>query len=142
VFLMELFIGVIFICKFLAAVSHASISLICFASIGSQKRQMLQTDYFLPLLLCWVGVHCGIYIYKSSYNVSNISYLNSPPPPLSFIILPQFLEQFQQVSLFCIYTHVYTVFAPYSSSYSPCHLSPPTSVKTTPLEKPVLPPIL
>jgi hypothetical protein len=26
---------------------------------------------FLFLLLCWEGVHCGIY--KSSYNVSNIS---------------------------------------------------------------------
>jgi hypothetical protein len=35
------------------------------------------------LLLCWVGIHCGIY--KSSYNVSNILYLNSPLPPLSFI---------------------------------------------------------
>jgi hypothetical protein len=30
-----------------------------------------------------VGVHCGIY--KSSYNISNISYLNSPSPPFSFI---------------------------------------------------------
>jgi hypothetical protein len=27
-------------------------------------------------LLCWVWVHCNIY--KRSYNVSNISYLNSP----------------------------------------------------------------
>jgi hypothetical protein len=31
------------------------------------------------------GVHCGTY--KSSYTVSNISYLNSPPPPLFFIPL-------------------------------------------------------
>jgi hypothetical protein len=31
--------------------------------------------YFLNLL-CW-GTHCGVY--KSSYIVSNISYLNSPP---------------------------------------------------------------
>jgi hypothetical protein len=30
--------------------------------------------YFYFLLLYWMGVHCGIY--KSSYNVSNISYLN------------------------------------------------------------------
>jgi hypothetical protein len=36
------------------------------------------------------GVHCGIY--KSSYNVSNISYLNSPPPLLSFFPSPPFLE--------------------------------------------------
>jgi hypothetical protein len=35
------------------------------------------------LLLCWMGVHCGTY--KSSYDISNISYLNSPPPSLSFI---------------------------------------------------------
>jgi hypothetical protein len=35
------------------------------------------------LFLHFIGVHCGIY--KSSYNVSNISYLNSPPPPLCFI---------------------------------------------------------
>jgi hypothetical protein len=28
------------------------------------------------LLLCWVGVHCDIY--KSSFNISDISYLNSP----------------------------------------------------------------
>jgi hypothetical protein len=31
-----------------------------------------------------VGIHCGIY--KSSYNMSNISYLNSPPPLFSFIL--------------------------------------------------------
>jgi hypothetical protein len=35
------------------------------------------------LLLCWVGVHCGIC--KCYYNVSNISYLNLPPPLLSLI---------------------------------------------------------
>jgi hypothetical protein len=29
---------------------------------------------FFFLLLCWVGVHCSIY--KGSYHVSNISYLN------------------------------------------------------------------
>jgi hypothetical protein len=40
-------------------------------------------------LLCWVEVHCGIH--KSSYNISNISYLNSPPPSFSFIS-PSFLE--------------------------------------------------
>jgi hypothetical protein len=41
------------------------------------------------LLLYWVGVHCGIY--KSSY-MSNISYLNSPSPPFSFILIPPFQE--------------------------------------------------
>jgi uncharacterized membrane protein len=42
--------------------------------------------FFFLLLLCWVGVHCGIY--KSSYNISNVSHLNSPLP-LSFILLPR-----------------------------------------------------
>jgi hypothetical protein len=32
--------------------------------------------FILFLLLCWVGIHGGIY--KGSYNISNISYLNSP----------------------------------------------------------------
>jgi hypothetical protein len=31
---------------------------------------------FFFLLLCWLRVHCGIH--KCSYNMSNISYLNSP----------------------------------------------------------------
>jgi hypothetical protein len=35
------------------------------------------------LSLCWVGVHCGIH--KRSYSITNISYLNSPPSPFSFI---------------------------------------------------------
>jgi hypothetical protein len=33
-----------------------------------------------------MGVYCGIY--KSSYIISNISYLNSPPPPFSYISPP------------------------------------------------------
>jgi hypothetical protein len=38
------------------------------------------------LLLCWVGIPLSIY--KSSYNVSNVSYLQSPPLLLSFIPSP------------------------------------------------------
>jgi hypothetical protein len=64
-----------------------------------RKRHGLSFSFFLIFFLCWVGVHCGIY--KTSYNVSNISHLNSPPPPFSFYpLLPPFLEYFQQVSLF------------------------------------------
>jgi hypothetical protein len=69
---------------------------------------------FMFLLLCWVGVHFSIY--KGSYNVSNISYLNSSPPLLFFIPPPRFLEQFTRYH-FCIYMHVYTLFALYSSFY-------------------------
>jgi hypothetical protein len=38
---------------------------------------------------------------------------------------------------FCIYTHVYTLFAPCSSSYSyPCHLPPPTGANLPPSPHP------
>jgi hypothetical protein len=69
--------------------------------------------YFFPLLLCWVGVHCGIY--KGSYNVSNISYLNSPPPWLPCIPSPPFMEQFQQISFLHLRACVH-IFFPITSS--------------------------
>jgi hypothetical protein len=77
---------------------------------------------FFPLflLLCWVEVHYGIY--KSSYNITNISYFNSPPPPFSFICPCSHSWNSFNWSHFSIYINVYTVFAP----YSPLHtLSPP-----------------
>jgi hypothetical protein len=43
---------------------------------------------YLFLLLCWVGVHCGIY--KSSYHISNISYLNSSHPSFPLSSTPKF----------------------------------------------------
>jgi hypothetical protein len=76
---------------------------------------------FFPLLSCWVGVHCGIY--KGSCNMSNISYLNSPPPLLSFISLSPVCWNNINNYHFCIYMHVYTFFAANSSSYL---LSPPS----------------
>jgi hypothetical protein len=78
--------------------------------------------YFLDasFLLCLVGVHCGIY--KSSYNISNTSYLNSPPPHLP---LPTFWNSFSWYHFF-IYIHVYTVFALYSPSHA-LSQPPPTS---------------
>jgi hypothetical protein len=58
------------------------------------------------ILIVVLGVHCGIY--KSSYYISNISQLNSYPPSFSFIPLPPFLELFQQVSFFNLYTCVHS----------------------------------
>jgi hypothetical protein len=69
-----------------------------------------QSEYFIHLFSFSVvlgGVHCGIY--KSSYNVSNISYLNSSPQPLSFIVPPWLMEQFQQVSFFHLHTCLYII---------------------------------
>jgi hypothetical protein len=77
----------------------------------------------IPLLffiVVWVGVHCGIY--KGPYNASNISYLNSTSPPL-YPAAPDSWDSFNRYH-FCIHIHVYTLFAPYSSSYP---LPPPCS---------------
>jgi hypothetical protein len=59
--------------------------------VGGQPSFFLLNDFiiyflfffFSFLLLYWVGTQCGIY--KSSYNISNVSYLNSPTPWFSFI---------------------------------------------------------
>jgi hypothetical protein len=94
--------------------------------------------FFIVVLL---GVHCGIY--KSSYNVSNTSYLSSASPPLSFITSsPHSWNTFNRYH-FCIYIHVYTVFALYSPSYN-ISLTPPPShwyqlPPTPPQVRPVLP---
>jgi hypothetical protein len=70
------------------------------------------------LLLCCVGVHCSIY--KGSYNVSNISYLNSPPALLSISFLsPNSWNSFNRYH-FCIYVYVYTLFALYSLGFITC----------------------
>jgi hypothetical protein len=84
----------------------------------------------LFLLLCWVGVHCGIY--KSSYNIPNTSYVNLPPPSFSFILpSPHSWNSFNSYHL-SIYTHVYTVFALYSSSHTLSPPSPPSYCYQTP----------
>jgi hypothetical protein len=84
--------------------------------------------YLCLLLLCCMGVYCSIY--KGSYNVSNISYLNSSRHCSPSSSLPDSWNYFNRYH-FCIYIHVYTLFAPYSSSYPfPCHLCPTTCAKS------------
>jgi hypothetical protein len=39
--------------------------------------------FFFLIIVVLGGVHCGIY--KSFYNISSVSYLNSLPPPFSFM---------------------------------------------------------
>jgi hypothetical protein len=75
------------------------------------------------LLLCWLGVNCGIY--KISHNMYNISYLNSPPPPFYFIPLPPCLEEFPKTNFF-LFVFTCTVFAPYSPFHT-LSLPPPLS---------------
>jgi hypothetical protein len=87
----------------------------------------LNRTFSFSLLFYCIVLGRGTYgIYKGSYNISNISYLNSSLPPFFFILLsPHSWNRFNRY-LFCIYIHVYTVFAPYSPSctFSP---SPPSS---------------
>jgi hypothetical protein len=76
--------------------------------------------HFISSSVVMLRVHCGIY--NSSYNVSNISYLNLAPPPLSFIsLLTNSWDSFNRYH-FSFYIHVYTVFEPNSPSHA---LSPP-----------------
>jgi hypothetical protein len=72
-------------------------------------------------LLCWIGVHCGIY--TDFYNIPNISYLNSLPPTFSFIPTPHWKNTLNR-HIFSIYIHVYIVITLYSPSYT---LSSPSS---------------
>jgi hypothetical protein len=95
---------------------------------------------FLILLLCWVGVHCGIY--KDSYNISNISHLNSPSPPFSFISPPPSQEIVSKDIFFSIYIHVYTVFAPNSPSQPFPYRRPPHTGINPPRQDLFLPPVL
>jgi hypothetical protein len=64
-------------------------------------------NFFNFRFLCFfIGVYCSIY--KGSYNVSNILYLNSPPPLLSFIpspLIPGTVSRYH----FWIYTCVYII---------------------------------
>jgi hypothetical protein len=77
----------------------------------NQSNFIYLLSYFL--LLSWVWIHCSIY--KSSYNLSN---LNSPPPPLSFIHSSPDSWKFQQVPILHLHTgyvhtvYVYTVVVP------------------------------
>jgi hypothetical protein len=68
IFKLDYIIHSLFLCK-------------CFYVCQSSKDNL-----FIFLLLCWVGVLCGIH--KSSYSITKLSYLNSPPQSFSFISPP------------------------------------------------------
>jgi hypothetical protein len=88
---------------------------------GMGHHTQLLFSFFL--LLFWVGVHCGIY--KSSYNTSNVSYLNSPPPPFSFKLPSPIPGEFQQVSFFS-FTYMCTQYLPIFTFPHPFPISSPS----------------
>jgi hypothetical protein len=70
-----------------------------------------ETQYIFlsPFFIVVLRVHCDIY--KNSDNLSNVSSLNSPPPPFSTILLyspPLFLNG-HQVSFFHLHTCVHSI---------------------------------
>jgi hypothetical protein len=70
----------------------------------------------VQFLLCWVGIHCGIY--KYSYNISNTSYLNSLPPSFYFISLSRHSWNSFDRYHFSVYIHAHTVLALYLPSHA------------------------
>jgi uncharacterized membrane protein len=61
-----------------------------FIKFGVFISESLHLSYFFPFIVVLGGVHCSIY--KGSFNVSTMSYLNSLPLLLSFIPPPLFIE--------------------------------------------------
>jgi hypothetical protein len=79
---------------------------------------------FYVLLLYSLGVYCEIY--KTSYNKSNISYLNSLFPLFSLILFSPHSWNSINSYHFSIYIHVYTVFALYAPSHTLSSPPPPS----------------
>jgi hypothetical protein len=71
--------------------------------------------FIFLLLLCWVRVHWSVY--KASYNMS---FLKSPSPLLFHAPSTDSWNSFNRYH-FCIYIHMYTLFAPYSPTYPFLH---------------------
>jgi hypothetical protein len=77
-----------------------------FLTVVSTSLKILYSFIFLPLLLCWVGVHCDIY--KGSYNVSTMSYLNSPLlPVVLYPPLPHSWNSFNRYPFLIFHLHSY-----------------------------------
>jgi hypothetical protein len=88
--------------------------------------------YFTSTFLFFIvlGVHCSIY--KSSYNIFNVLYLNSHPPHHS--LSSPFPHTWKSLNRhhFSIYIFMYIIFAPYSTfqvlsphpPYSHCYQLP------------------
>jgi hypothetical protein len=98
-----------------------------FSSTNKMQRKKGKRKILAFFLMVVLGVHCGIY--KSSCNMSNISYLNSLLSSFSFSFIPPChipaYNSFNR-SHFSSYIHVYTVFVPYSTSHTLSSHPPPS----------------
>jgi hypothetical protein len=73
-------------------------------------------EWVYIFLLCWVGILYGIY--KSSYNISSVSYLNSPSPQLCFIPPPPILG-IDSAAIIFAFTYMCTQFLYHIHSPTP-----------------------
>jgi hypothetical protein len=80
------------------------------------------------LLLC-CGVYCGIY--KSSCNIPNISYLNSPHPPFSFFLSSP-LPRITSTAIIFPFTNMCIQFLHHIHLLSPFTISSPPPTGTNP----------
>jgi hypothetical protein len=117
----------VLILQFCYCFTHSKFSFICENLLENYYTENFQTWFpnyifflYFILLLCWV--HCGIYkdcykyqIYHTWIHLLHHSPLSPTPPHLR--------NSFNRY-LFSVYFHLYTVFAPYSPSFT---ISPPPS---------------
>jgi hypothetical protein len=95
-----------------------------FVQLGYNKKRVFWIFYLCFILLFWVGGHCGIY--KVSYNVSNISYLNSPTLHHSPLSLPPPICEIVPTDTFFPFIYLNTQYLHYIHPITPFpHLFPP-----------------
>jgi hypothetical protein len=88
----------------------------------------------IAYIYIYIYTYCGIY--KSSYNLSNISYLNSPPPSFSFI-LPSPHSGSSLNRYHFPFTYMCTQYLHYIHSPAPFLHILPSSTGTNPCRGPV-----
>jgi hypothetical protein len=87
--------------------------------LSSYFYSHLNINFFsFPLLLCWMGIYCGIYIYKFT-------------PFHCFLSPPQLLKQFQQVSFLHLHTCIYIIYTIFHHLKPTNFSNPWVSYKTT-----------
>jgi hypothetical protein len=114
--------------------------LLCTLSTASLTYSVHTLWYFQSkeksarLLYCFivvrVGVHCGIY--KNSYNVSNISYLNSLSLPFSFISSHPIPGTFSTGTIFHLHTCLHSICTIFTLPSPFPHLPPLTGTNLHP----------
>jgi hypothetical protein len=89
----------------------------------------LSSFFKFYFIVIWVGVHCGFY--KGSYNILNMSYLNSLPPPFFFIPNPHSWNSFNRYLFLLLQLCIHSVCIIFTFLHNILTSSPPTSINAT-----------